>query len=217
MRSYLRYGFKAHKKIRWLAVFLFAVVCWALFAAAAARTLIVELPLNKADGIVVLSGSASYKERVDEALLLYEAGVAPLIFLTNDGGQAGWNEAEQRNPYFFELARWRLVEHGVPDSSINVLPPMVEGTLDEAKVVVDAALRNGNTSLVIVTSPYHTRRALWTFERVASKSEKHLAFGIVPAKNLRESPRWCIWWVTASGWQTIPSEYLKFGYYCLRY
>ena len=196
---------------------MFVVVLWALLAAAAARVLIVHAPVEKADAIVVLSGSASYTERVDEAQRLYRAGGAPLIFLTDDGGQAGWNEAEERNPYFFELAKWRLIEQGVPESSINVLAPPVGGTMGEAQAVIDAALRNEMTSLVIVTSPYHTRRAFWSYEHVISQSDQRLTFGIVPAKNWIESPRWYAWWLTPSGWRTIPTEYIKIVYYWARY
>jgi uncharacterized SAM-binding protein YcdF (DUF218 family) len=208
---------KILNKLTWTKAFLAAAVCWTVLAPIAARLLIVRVPIEKADAIVVLGGSAAYSERVDEAQLLYRGGVAPLILLTNDDGKAGWNEEEKRNPYFFELARWRLLRQGVPESSIRVLTPTVKGTMGEAEAIVDAALRENMSSLVIVTSPYHSRRALWTYRFVERTKGKNLDLGLEPAMNWTQSPRWYLWWVSPSGWLSIPSEYLKIAYYWARY
>jgi hypothetical protein len=197
--------------------FLSAVVCWTVLAPIAARLLIVRVTVQRADAIVVLSGSASFSERVNEAQLLYEDGLAPLILLTNDGGQAGWNEEAKRNPYFFELARWQLLEKGVPESSIRVLTPIVKGTMGEAETVVDAALQANMTSLVIVTSPYHSRRSLWTYRLVERRKGTSLDLGMEPALSWSQSPRWYAWWLSLSGWRSVPSEYLKIAYYWVRY
>ena len=61
-----------------------------------------------ADAIVVLSGSSTYIERADWAARQYRAGRAPVVILTDDKLISGWNKAEERNPYFYELAAREL-------------------------------------------------------------------------------------------------------------
>ncbi len=91
---------------------LFAVVLWPLCAWLAARFLIVKAELTSADAIVVLSGSSTYRERTAWAAKLYREGRAPIVILTNDSLISGWNNAEERNPYFYELAAKELQQHG---------------------------------------------------------------------------------------------------------
>ncbi len=100
---------------------LFAVVLWPLCAWLAARFLIVKAELTSADAIVVLSGSSTYRERTAWAAKLYREGRAPIVILTNDSLISGWNNAEERNPYFYELAAKELQQHGVPAEKIQVV------------------------------------------------------------------------------------------------
>jgi len=67
-----------------LAVVVFGL--WVLVAWAAAKWLIVNSPLAPADVIVVLSGSAVYRERTQRAAEYYRQGLASRILLTNDTG-----------------------------------------------------------------------------------------------------------------------------------
>ena len=81
----------------WLIRLSVLFLIWLLAAAFAAKFLIVERPLDRADAIVVLSGSSVYVERTAEAASLFQKGVAPKILLTNDDSQGGWNESEKRS------------------------------------------------------------------------------------------------------------------------
>src|SRR5882757_8803993 len=104
-----------------LSVLLLSLcVLWSL-AWGAAKLLIVSSPLDHADVIVVLSGSSAFVERSQLAAELYSAGHAEKIILTNDNRQGGWLSAQQRNPYFYERARWELQRHGVPAAKIEVI------------------------------------------------------------------------------------------------
>jgi uncharacterized SAM-binding protein YcdF (DUF218 family) len=120
-----------------------------LFRKAWPSLLVVHAPLAKADAIIVLGGESF--GRPLEAARLYREGVAPRIFITGVG-DAGRN-------------RQVLISQGVPPSAITMesksnttytnatlLRPMLE----DAKV----------QSALIVTSPFHTRRALATFRHV---------------------------------------------------
>jgi uncharacterized SAM-binding protein YcdF (DUF218 family) len=204
-------------KYNWLIRLLVFLVMGNLLAALAASFLIVESPLDKADAIVVLSGSAAYVERADEAASLFRKGVSPKILLTNDGLQGGWNETEKRNPYFFELTRWELMRKGVPETSIEVVATPVQGTYGEAEEVLRGVLQQKMKFILIVTSPYHTRRAIWTYERVNSKNNSQVTIGIKAASDFQQSPAWYGWWLSITGWRTIPTEYVKFAYYKMCY
>ena len=86
-----------------------------------AHLLIVKSELPAADAIVVMSGSATYIERTNWAARLYRQDRAPIVILTSDGLISGWNEAEQRNPYFYELAAKELQQQGVPADKIRII------------------------------------------------------------------------------------------------
>src|SRR5689334_25246514 len=109
---------------RWLTIVVVCVV-WVVVAWFAASRLIVSLPLEHADVIVVLSGSGTFSERVSKAAKLYRAGVARTVIITNDNRQGGWSKVEQRNPFFYERANAQLLMEGVSAADIVVLPDVV--------------------------------------------------------------------------------------------
>ena len=192
--------------IKLLINFLAILLAWIFLAPFLAKALVVEKPLGHADVILVLAGSSAYVERTHKAVLIYEQGVAQKIVLTDDGEQAGWSQKEQRNPSYVELAKRELVTRGVPDDAIKILEPKVAGTLDEAKVVYKFALDNCWKSLLIVTSPYHSRRALHTFESIFATNGLEANVGIVVAE---KTPQAFFWWLAWNGWRDVAGEYVK--------
>ena len=182
------------------------LLAWTILAFFLAKALVVEKPLDHADVILVLAGSSAYVERTHKAVLIYEQGVAQKIVLTDDGEQAGWSQNEQRNPSYVELAKRELVARGVPDDAIKILEPKVAGTMDEAKVVYKFALDKRWKSLLIVTSPYHSRRALHTFESVFATNGLEANVGIVVAEQTRQD---FFWWLAWNGWRDVAGEYVK--------
>jgi uncharacterized SAM-binding protein YcdF (DUF218 family) len=190
------------------------VALWPFAAWGAARGLVVRAELGRADALVVLSGSAAYRERADEAARAYREGRAPLVLLTDDGVLGGWSEAEQRNPRFVELAAAELERGGVPAESIKVLGARPTNTHDEAEAVRAYAAERGLRSLVVVTSVYHSRRALWTWRRVFRGSG--VSIGLEPAEGERTPGAWT-WWLSAAGWRQVGGEYVKMSYYAVSY
>lgn len=199
-------------------LFLFVLLgCWIAAAPLLADGLVVHRPLEKADAILVLSGSSEFLDRTHEATVAFKAGISAKILLTNDGHQSGWIEAEKRNPYFVERAFKELVDRGVSEDAIEILPAEVHGTDDEADIVVPFAVAKKLGSILLVTSPYHSRRALWTFERAAAKNSASLGIGVqIPAENYRYPSR-LNWWMSVYGWRSVGIEYVKFAYYWLFY
>jgi uncharacterized SAM-binding protein YcdF (DUF218 family) len=194
---------------------LLFIVAWPLIAWVGARALMVEVNVEQPQAIVVLSGSSAYVERTRTAAQLFAAGGAPKIILTNDGEVGGWSSAEQRNPFFSELAISELVRAGVPAENIELVPQMVSSTYDEAKAVRDYAVARGVRSLLIVTSAYHSRRALWAWRRAFSGSNVELGIKIAPVGEQTPAPS--LWWLQARGWRAVAAEYPKLIYYWFRY
>ena len=195
---------------RWLKALLVSVivvVSWAMLAPLLATWLIVEKPLANADAIIVLSGSAVYKERTKKAAELYRLGVAPRIFITNDGEHAGWSKTEKANPSFVDLERRELIADGVSPDAITILPGEVSGTDSEAKAIAAEIDARPISSLLIVTSAYHTRRALRTFDRILAG--KNVEIGIAHSPVGEGTPEPVFWWLTLRGWPMVAGEYVK--------
>jgi len=188
---------------------------WCLTAPLLAKLLIVEKPLIRAEAMVVLSGSAAYRERTQKAAQLYKQGIAPKIYITDDGQFAGWSEVEQRNPPFYELEIQELISNGVDPEAIALLPGVVAGTDDEAIAIATEIESRPIGSLLIVTSAYHTRRALWTFEKALDG--QHVALGIVSPPPSEQTPKPLFWWIYPPGWSAVAGEYVKSVVYYFYY
>jgi uncharacterized SAM-binding protein YcdF (DUF218 family) len=206
---------KASGRRRIVKILLVCILIWPFAAWLGARFLITEAPLEKADAIVVLGGSANYRERAHEAARLLAEGRSQRILITNDNMRGPWSSVEQRNPYFYERSVEELEKTGVPANTIDVLMTPVGGTHEEAELVKRYATEHGFRSLLIVTSAYHSRRALWTFSRVFRDSGIQL--GLRPVNPGEDSPRPATWWLTARGWRLVPTEYVKMIYYVVKY
>jgi uncharacterized SAM-binding protein YcdF (DUF218 family) len=200
-----------------LAISSIALFVWICIAPFLAEYLIVEKPLAKADAILILGGSSVYVERTQKAALLYKKGVAPKILLTDDGEKAGWSQKEQRNPPFVDLARNELISQGVPAEAIDLVEPKESGTIYEAAATREIVQANHLKSILIVTSAYHTRRALWTFEKDFSDNSVEATIGIEPAMTGQQTPIPNTWWLAPRGWRAVAGEYVKILYYWLSY
>lgn len=210
---------KAHKTqrrlrrlLKWLLVF---ILVWPVLAWVGARALILSAPLNSADAIVVLSGSSTYVERTHKAAELYRQGRAPLVLLTNDNMRGGWSSAQQRNPYFVERATDELIEQGVPAEKIRIVPGLASGTHEEVLLVKDYTTAQGLRSILVVTSAYHSRRALRTLRQ--NFNGMGTTIGLEPVPPGWQTPAPAFWWLRFQGWRSVGAEYVKLIYYWLKY
>lgn len=201
-----------------VSVILFLLLLvWIFLAPVLAESLIVKKSLERADFILVLAGSSTYRERTQKAAELFKNGVAPKILLTDDGLQGGWDQKEQRNPFMVERARAELMKHGVPAEAIEILPGIVEGTQDEAMLAAKTLRERNQKTILLVTSAYHTRRALSAFETVLHNNIEAVEIGIESPPTGWQSPSPRYWWLSPSGWKFVAGEYLKIAYYWLFY
>ncbi len=197
--------------VKFVVITIILIILWAVAAPIFAKLLIVDKPLEHAEAILVLSGSAVYQERVRRAAELYKQGMASVVFITDDVSRAGWSKTEQRNPPFVDLERKALISDGVPPDAIRVLNGEVRSTIDEARAFKAEVETRPIASVMIVTSAYHSRRALWTFEHVLAG--RNVEIGMTTAPNGVRSPNPSVWWITARGWPMVAGEYVKFIWY----
>jgi uncharacterized SAM-binding protein YcdF (DUF218 family) len=118
--------------------------------------------LAKTDAIVVISGGET-DLRVKEGVKLFEENWAPLIIMSGAARDAGESNAE---------AMKRLaVKYGIPSDKVLV-EKEARNTFDNAKFTRDILTSNNVKSIILVTSPYHQRRAFLTFEHYLGNSVK---------------------------------------------
>jgi uncharacterized SAM-binding protein YcdF (DUF218 family) len=206
---------KRSRTFRVTIVFLLLFFAWLFIAPYLAERLIIERPLERADAILILGGSSVYLERTRQAAAEYKRSVAAKIFLTDDGERSGWSRLEKRNIPYVELAQRNLIAEGVPAAHIEIIKPVGSGTIYEAQQFKERSAEENWQTVLLVTSAYHTRRTLWTFERVFEP--ENVQFGIVAAPPGEQTPAPNFWWLAPHGWSFVAGEYVKSFYYWVYY
>jgi uncharacterized SAM-binding protein YcdF (DUF218 family) len=123
---------------------------------------------DKAGAIVVL-GAAQYngtpspvlEGRLDHAIELYEAGIAPIIVVTG-GRQPGdrFTEASAGDRY--------LQQHGIPKDALR-LESQGSSSWESLAAAARFLVKEGITDVVLVSSPYHALRT----EQIAAEVGLH--------------------------------------------
>ena len=167
-----------------------------------------EIDLSKkADAIVVLGGSYF---RPLYAAELYNQGAAPVVYVSRpiqrkDGEllkSVGVNLPLQE-----EIFDRLLQKKGVPGSAIKFFGKSVISTAQEA-LALKEVLGNKSKTLILVTSPYHVRRAKMVFEDILPECTA-LATGtpyeVFPKR----------WWSTRQSALKTVNETVKIIFYLL--
>jgi uncharacterized SAM-binding protein YcdF (DUF218 family) len=172
------------------AAALLAAVGFACFLPFAGRFLVVQDPLAGADAIFVLAGGTV--ERWLEGVELYREGHAPLIVLSP--GRLDRAEIEVRAKGIrwhsgSEQALDAVLQLGIPPAAVQIMPGNLDNTAQEAEAFHRLVNEKGWQRVIVVTSPYHTRRTRFAFRREFRGSPVHIA---VRASRFDESdpPRW---------------------------
>jgi uncharacterized SAM-binding protein YcdF (DUF218 family) len=113
-----------------------------------------------------------------------------------------------------ERAKDTLFDAGIPHDRLTFLTSRVASTYDEAIVVRNFAEQAGVQSVLVVTSPYHSRRALWVFRRVL---EPDVRVGVDSPPPGDQSPTPGEWWLSRAGWHNVGLEYAKLVYYRIKH
>lgn len=186
-------------------VLAIAVACAAL-GPYAGTALVVSAPVPTPDAIVSL---ASHEwERLPEAAS--QAGVFPdaLVVLTVP------TVVTQYNCFDCAHRQQRLIGRGVARRRIRHVPITASGTYGEA-LAMKSFMRTQNLHrLLVVTSPYHTRRSLATFNTVFADTP--ITIGVLPA-TATSPARPTSWWWSAYDRAYVRYEWAAIFYYRMRY
>jgi len=119
--------------------------------------LVVIDPLVTSDAIFVLDGKSPHREL--EAAVLYREHWAPRVAVTRPRSDLA---EEVRREFGLETEQDNisrtLRRSGVPETAIIRLDRVVENTEQELQVDFDYARAHGFRRVILVSSPYHTRR-----------------------------------------------------------
>jgi uncharacterized SAM-binding protein YcdF (DUF218 family) len=118
----------------------------------------------KTDAAIILMGSIA--DRVIEAADIYNGGKTGLLIIVNNNqyGSEWLKNYGVTIPNFAMLSIDALIQLGVPDSAILLLPGDAKSTRDEAETLSqELLLRNDIHSLSVISSAAHTRRAMMIF------------------------------------------------------
>lgn len=124
--------------------------------------LIEQDPLQTANAIVVLSGGLPY--RALEAAELYRNGYAPEVWISRPAGPQAQLQTLGVQFTGEEIYNQEILLHqGVPPNAVHILGTTIINTEQEVQAISDELRRTGGTRVIIVTSPFHTRRVetLW--------------------------------------------------------
>ncbi len=168
--------------------------------------LLVPVDAERPDAIVVL---ASHEwERLPLAAQLARQHPAAHVLLTLPVEVTEHNCFECSN-----RLRW-LNDAGVGRERVTVLPQGVTNTYDEAKATRSFAGRHPMNRLVIVTSPYHGRRALATFRHLFTAAGMRTHVGLASPLSGVEPARW---WLRHYDREYVAYEWAGIIYYAIRF
>jgi uncharacterized SAM-binding protein YcdF (DUF218 family) len=166
-----------------------------------ARWLIVQDKLEKADAIVVLAGDSN-GERVAQGVELYKKGYAKFILMS--GGPVMWKET------YAENMRRQARSLGIPDKDILV-QAQSESTYEDARFSYTILKERNVRSIILVTSPFHSRRAMRTAKRVFGKEIRIISYPVQNSRSRAEG-----WWTRHEDTQTIVWELEAMIFYALK-
>lgn len=121
-------------------------------------------PLSAAEVIVVLGSPSTatgktsiiQKSRVNKGIALYQQGLAKKLLFT---GGAAWNEFVESKT----MKRY-AIEKGIPDAAI-LIETKSNNTDENAKFSYQILKKLGFSKVIVVTSPFHTRRGGFLYKR----------------------------------------------------
>ena len=161
-----------------------------------------QSPLSKADAIVAISGGET-DARTREAVSLYQDGWAANIIFS---GAA----ADTKGPSNAKAMATAAEAAGVPPQAIQ----LDEASANTEQNALDVAtIINGDNyhSIILVTSPYHQRRAYIEFRRALGPY-----FTIVNHSSYDQAWRRSHWWATPLSRSLTFSELQKVAYELLK-
>jgi uncharacterized SAM-binding protein YcdF (DUF218 family) len=183
-----------------LLVFLAFVVGAGLLAAALGYPVLprigewlsVSTPVRPVDLIVALGGD---RQREEKAAELARLGLASHVLFTGADVRDRDYECE-----------------GVPREKAAGLARPAYTTGEEAAAVREVMKKHGWKNVMIVTSPFHSRRALYIFRRALAGTASEVLYAPAPYDGFHLED----WWKSHLGVKCVAKEYAGLVYYWVR-
>ena len=200
------------KKFLFFAATLSVVFVYLVLLEPVARFLIVPDTQKPSEAIVVLGGGLGVP-RVVHAVTLYEKGLAPMIILTGqemefDGRKIRFKDIRLTEPLF---AGMLAKMYGIPEDFL-FFEERSQNTYEDAKYVKEDLLKMGIRSAIVVSDPFHMRRASMIFRKVFKGTPVSLTFSPADDGEFLLDGLW-----SPGEIRYILSEYVKIVYYIIRY
>jgi len=151
-------------------------------------------PAQTADIAIVLGGGPD-GSRILTAAKLERDGYVPKVLVSGPGNLYGYHECDLAIPF--------AVKQGYPESYFLHLENGALSTTEEAQALLPELRRLGVKRVTVVTSNYHTRRALKVFRKAAPD----LTFNVVAAPDRYFNPE--SWWHNREARKTLVIEWMK--------
>lgn len=171
------------------------VAAGGVFLAASGSYLVVDHP-QRADVIVVLAGDQNDR-RFSKGLELLQRGYAGRMLVDANTDVRAWGHTPA------ELAAGFIATAGGPARQVSVCPNQGDSTFEEAAHVAACLAPLHCRRVLLVTSDYHTRRALSIFSRRMPQYEWSVA---AAADDYYFGPAW---WKRREWAKTNLSEWMK--------
>jgi uncharacterized SAM-binding protein YcdF (DUF218 family) len=187
---------------------LYASRGWVL--PALARFLDVTESAQATDYVMVMGGDMETRPFAAAAIL--HVGLARRALMAPIKPSA--DSADGIVPSEQELARAVLVRQGTSPDRIVLLPGQeCQSTFDEARALANFLAREPHSTVTVVTSSYHTRRVRMIFRKILGEHAARVHFRGTPSDGYNENN----WWCFEGGLLAYLNEYLKLGFYRVRY
>ena len=164
--------------------------------------------LFRADAIVLLMGSIP--DRVLQTERLYKQGLGRQILLVEENMEGFHDLRKRGSPIVSNTDQCynALVYLGIKEEFINILPGSARSTIQEALIIKDFIKSNPSVdTLILVSSPSHTRRASMIFSKILKHYEVPVVIYTSPGeKSTFNAARW---WKSREDIQYVLTEYVK--------
>jgi uncharacterized SAM-binding protein YcdF (DUF218 family) len=174
------------------------------------KYLVVQHPPEKSDLIVCLAGGDV--ERGVASADLFARGLAQRIFIAREPIPDGLETLKQKGiayPESIDLVTMIFRGLGVPESAVIRSDQPVESTFEEAERVAALMKDKKYRSLILVTSPTHSRRAWMIFRKAIPDKDFRITVMPTPYSKFRAED----WWKTRRYVRDVIMEYQKLVYY----
>jgi uncharacterized SAM-binding protein YcdF (DUF218 family) len=167
--------------------------------------LVIEDELYPSDVIHVIAGD---DYRTNYAIQLYKQGYTKYIFFTG-----GW--CKYHGYYHGAHAQELALSQGVPEEAVIFDDSQVTSTYDETALLKAWIAESPIpiSSVIVVSDPFHMRRARWTAQHLLW-DEIDVLMAPVP---FEQTPYQQQWWTDSISRNYVKNEYIKSIYYFFRY